>query len=92
MTLYAASQELTFRWDDAKQMDLMQDILELFVELWLREGFAHENVTGHDLALLQELAKLTQLEAKSSETWQSLENRLGQLVSRGSTIKLRADF
>jgi len=73
------------------QIGFIQDVLELFVELWLKERLVHENVTGYDLALLQELAKLTRLEVESSETWRRLQHRLGQMASRGLMITLQAD-
>jgi len=65
------------------QIGFMRDVLELFMELWLKERLIHEDVTGYDLALLQELAKLTRLEVRSSETWRRLQDRLGQMASRG---------
>jgi len=83
VTLYETSQELTFKWDNTMQIGFMRDVLELFMELWLKERLIHEDVTGYDLALLQELAKLTRLEVRSSETWRRLQDRLGQMASRG---------
>jgi len=73
------------------QTDLMQDVLELFVELWLKERLVHEDVTGYDLGLLQELAKLTRLEVRPSETWRRLQYRLGQMASRGPMTTIQAD-
>jgi len=91
VTLYETSQELTFKWDNIMQIGFMQGVLELFVELWLKERLVHENVTGYDLALLQELAKLTRLEVGSAETWRKLQYRLGQMASRGLMTTLQAD-
>lgn len=58
----------------------MHGTLKLFIELWLREGFGHENATGHDLALLQELTKSAELKARSSGVLQILQDKLGQMV------------
>ncbi|KAF9454107.1 hypothetical protein P691DRAFT_656905 [Macrolepiota fuliginosa MF-IS2] len=77
--LYAAMQEITFKWDRAKQTSFAQDTLPLFVEAWLSEGTRRVKTTEHNLMLLRELAKLAS-GPNASGIIQQLENKLKQPV------------
>lgn len=79
MTLYEALQEVMFRWDRMKQMDVMRDTLKIFIETWLSEEIGHEQTPTHNLALLMDLIAITS-GPKEPELMQKLEKRLGQIV------------
>jgi hypothetical protein len=84
MEMYEAVQEMTFRWDRAGQIDVMQEIITIFIEAWLKDEVAHPRAPATNFALLREL--MGGPHPKVSGIAQQLDARLGKNVSETQTV------
>jgi hypothetical protein len=79
MEMYEAVQEMTFRWDRARQIDMMQDTLMIFIEAWLKDAFTRGRASANNFALLRELTAGSH--PKVSGIVQKLDDSLSKNVS-----------